>query len=80
MLDAAGVEYQAIPSRVDEAAIKARPEASGEIAEKLAQAKALDVSAARPDVWVIGSDSVVRVEGRQFDKPESREQAASTLR
>jgi septum formation protein len=80
MLDAAGVEYEAVPSNVDEASAKAEFNAPGEIAECLAQAKANDVGARRPEDWVIGSDSVVSVEGRLFDKPESREQAADHLR
>jgi septum formation protein len=80
MLDAAAVEYEASPSRVDEAAIKARLDRPEEIAGKLAEAKAVDISADRPVDWVIGSDSVVSVEGRLFDKPRSRGDAADHLR
>jgi len=80
MLDAAGVEYEAIPSRVDEAAVKRGLGNAEEIAGKLASAKAADVSAASSAEWVIGSDSVVSVEGRLFDKPNSREDAADHLR
>lgn len=80
MLDGAGVNYEAIPSRVDESAIKAELGAADEIAGELASAKAVDVSARRPGDWVIGSDSVVDVEGRLFDKPASREDAADHLR
>ncbi len=50
------------------------------IALELAKAKALEVSADRPDDWVIGSDSVVSVAGRLFDKPADRAQAAEHLR
>jgi len=78
MLDAAGVEYRAIPSQVDEAAIKQGSLAPAEIALRLAQAKALDV--ATSDDWVVGSDSVVSVDGRLFDKPSSRDHAAEHLR
>jgi septum formation protein len=77
MLDAAGVEYQAIKPNVDEAAVKARLNDSEEIAAELAALKACSV--ARDD-WVIGSDSVVSVAGHLFDKPASREQAAEHLR
>ncbi len=80
MLDAAGVEYEAIPPRIDESAIKAALRSGQEIAANLAEAKALDVSAAYPDDWVIGSDSMVSVEDRLFDKPGSREAAAEHLR
>ena len=49
MLDAAGVEYEAIPSRVDEAAIKTQLDEAEQVALGLAEAKALDVSRSRPD-------------------------------
>jgi septum formation protein len=80
MLDAAGVEYRLIPSRVDERAIKARLRTPEDIATRLAEAKAVAVSVERPDDWVAGSDSVVSVEGRLFDKPQSRTNAAEHLR
>jgi septum formation protein len=80
MLDAAGVEYEAIPSQVDEAAVKAELSTGEQLAGKLAAAKAVDVSARRPDEWVAGSDSVVSVDGRLFAKPRNREQAAEHLR
>jgi septum formation protein len=80
MLHAAGVEYQAITSRMDEGAIKARLSGATEIAATLAEAKAVDVSSGRPGEWVAGSDSVVIVEGRMFDKPASFEEAADHLR
>jgi septum formation protein len=81
MLDAAGVEYEAVPSRIDESAIKEGLRTAEQIAGILAQAKAADVSAdRRGDDWVVGSDSVVSVDGRPFDKPRSREDAAEHLR
>jgi septum formation protein len=81
MLDAAGVEYSAIPPEVDETPYKDVHERSEELARSLAAAKALRVSEATPEAWVIGSDSVVTVEdiGR-CDKPESREHAREQLR
>jgi septum formation protein len=81
MLDAAGVEYQAMPAGIDEAAVKARLDGDPEgLALELAKAKAEAVSARHPDDWVIGSDSVVGVDGRLFDKPASRAEAAEHLR
>lgn len=80
MLDAAGVEYEAIPSAVDEAAIKAELGSGDGVAQKLAEAKAIDVSLHRRDDWVVGSDSLVSVDGRQFDKPRSRDEAEQHLR
>nr|NUR37687.1 septum formation protein Maf [Sphingomonas sp.] len=80
MLDAAGVEYRPVPSNVDESALKARDNAPAEIAGDLAAAKAIDVSSSHPSKWTIGSDSVVSVDGRLFDKPRSRGEAADHLR
>ncbi|MEO7240167.1 MAG: Maf family protein [Sphingomicrobium sp.] len=79
MLDAAGVEYSAVPAGLDEAAVKARLADAADIAGSLADAKALSVSADHPDDWVIGSDSVVEVGGRLFDKPADRAAAADHL-
>jgi predicted house-cleaning NTP pyrophosphatase (Maf/HAM1 superfamily) len=80
MLDAAGVDYVAIAADVDEAAIKASLAEPAEAASALAAEKARAVSEARPADWVIGSDSVVSVGGRTFDKPRDRDQAAEHLR
>lgn len=82
MLDGAGVAFEAVPARIDERALEAEmvgadPE---EIAQALAAAKAAEVSARYPDAWVLGSDSLVSVDGHRFDKPASREQAAEHLR
>jgi nucleoside triphosphate pyrophosphatase len=80
MLDAAGVQFDVRPSNLDEAEIKVQLSTPDEIAGKLAIAKAEEVSARHPDKWVAGSDSVVSVVGRVFDKPGSREAAAEHLR
>jgi septum formation protein len=82
MLDAAGVTYEAIPAYLDERALEAglTGAAPEKIALALAEAKALAVGTERPDALVLGSDSLVAVAGRRFDKPESREQAAEHLR
>lgn len=80
MLDAAGVQYDAVPAGLDEASVKARASDPAELAVELAKAKALAVSVKRPRDWVVGSDSVVSVDGRMFDKPADRGQAAEHLR
>ena len=77
MLDAAGVAYEAAKPNVDEAALKARVHEAKVIALELAGAKALSLGGRN---WTIGSDSVVTVEGRSFDKPRHREEAAGHLR
>jgi septum formation protein len=81
MLEAAGVDYKAIPPQIDERALEAEMDGAepAEIAQALAAAKAAAVSAAHPGRWVLGSDSLVEVAGCRFDKPASREKAAEHL-
>lgn len=81
LLANAGVPCKAVSPGVDEEAIKATHGGNdAELATALAQAKALSVSRGEPDAWVIGSDSLVSVNGRRFSKPDGREEAAAHLR
>ncbi len=80
MLEAAGVAHDTEAPGIDEAAAKASGCEPPALALELAQAKAMAVSARRSGDWVIGSDSVVSVGGRLFDKPADRGQAAKHLR
>lgn len=80
MLVAAGVEHDAIAPAVDEVAVKARHTDPLQLACELAEAKAESVSRTSPEAWVVGSDSLVEVGGRLFDKPADREAAAEHLR
>jgi septum formation protein len=80
MLRSAGVEHEAIGSAVDEDAVKAKHKDPLALTSELAQAKALSVSQASLEAWVIGSDSVASVEGRLFDKARERDEAAEHLR
>ena len=80
MLRAAGVEHDAVGSGVVEESIKAASADAAALATELAQAKALSVSRTSSEAWVIGSDSLVSVDGRRFDKPADRAQAAEHLR
>ncbi|MFC4253849.1 septum formation protein Maf [Altererythrobacter xixiisoli] len=80
MLSAAGVAFEARPAAIDERAVESAlpPSSAGEIAEALARAKALAVDA--PGRLVLGSDSLVVCNGRRFDKPGNRDEAAEHLR
>ena len=80
MLADAGVEHVAMPPAIDEAPAKERGLIGEDLAYELARAKAVAVSLQRPDEWVIGSDSTISVDGRAFDKPASRGEAAEHLR
>lgn len=81
MLEAAAVHFETAPAQIDERAIEVEMGDSepDEIAQALAAAKAAAVSAERPGQWVLGSDSLVEVDGRRFSKPKSREEAAEHL-
>lgn len=81
MLEAAGVPFMALPAALDERALEsglgtAPPD---RIALALARAKAEAVSAAHPARLVLGSDSLVVCDGRRFDKPGDRAEAADHL-
>jgi septum formation protein len=80
MLGAAGVEFEVRPAAIDERALEAElgDADPASVALALAEAKALSVNGnGQP---VLGSDSVVSVDGRRFNKPASRAQAAEHLR
>ena len=73
--------FEAVPAHLDERALEAGlgsalPDA---VALALAEAKALAVSLDHHGRLVLGSDSLVEVEGRRFDKPGSRDEAARHL-
>lgn len=86
MLDAAGLGYEAIPSQVDEPAVRRALEADGggfvaasRLAIALAQAKAEDVSAANPGAVVVGADQVLAMGARLFEKPKDLDEARRHL-
>jgi septum formation protein len=81
MLEQAGVPFTARPAEIDERAIEAALGDAGPatIASELARAKALAISAEN-NAFVLGSDSLVAVDGRRFDKPRDRAEAAEHLR
>ncbi|MBM3929507.1 MAG: septum formation protein Maf, partial [Sphingomonadales bacterium] len=85
MLEAAGVAFAVERPNVDEDAAKASLLGSGtaprDVADALAQLKAVKVSAREPAALVLGSDSVVELaDGTMLDKPTSRQDAADHLR
>ena len=77
MLKQAGLQFTVIPSEVDESII---PVSSPEIyVRELAEAKARSVSEKYPKSWVIGSDTIVLINGSILGKPVSRDQARRML-
>ena len=81
MLAAAGAEHRVDPASIDESAVKAAHDGDDvTLALGLAEAKALETSRRSSENWVIGGDSLVSVDGRRFDKPTCRDEAAEHLR
>ena len=84
MLEQLGLEFEVIPSRVNESTIReTEPE---KLTTALARMKAEAVAKDSPDAVVIGSDGVVFFEGRVIGQPEGEtreekvEDARKTLR
>ena len=81
LLTAAGVSHKAFAPQVGEAEIKrAHAGNDSDLAIALAAAKALSVSTTPDDAWVVGSDSLLSVDGRRFSKPVGLDEAADHLR
>jgi septum formation protein len=83
MLTAAGVEVEIIPARIDEAAIKQSMLTAGaaprDLADRLAELKALHISARQPGRLVLGADQVLVQGGQIFDKAQSQAEARAHL-
>jgi septum formation protein len=82
MLSAAGVPFTAEPAHADEATLKAAMAGAPprDIADALAELKALKVSARHPGRLVLGSDSLaVLDDGTILDKPVDRDDARDHL-
>jgi len=84
MLEAAGLNFTAIASEVDEDTVKrsARAEGAGaaETAFLLAELKAKAVAAQHPEALVIGADQILVCENIWFDKPGNLKGARAQLR
>jgi len=82
VLDGAGVAYQARVAGVDEDAVKAGLLAEGasprDVADALAELKAIRVSRGRAD-FVIGADQTLDLDGTLYDKVETLEAARERL-
>lgn len=84
LLTNAGVPFTALPSRIDEDAIKAALLAEDatprDVADALAEFKARKIAEKHPEATVIGTDQVLEFQGQILSKPTSREEAAEQLR
>lgn len=85
MLRAAGLAFETSAAHVDEDALTASLLAAGQtprnIADALAEAKAVKISSRLPGVTVLGADSTLALDdGSMLAKPENPEDAADHLR
>lgn len=83
VLEAAAVPFESLVAGVDEDAVKAALLAEGasprEIADALAELKAIRVSRGRQG-FVIGSDQTLELEGALYDKAETLDEARQRLK
>jgi len=83
VLTGAGVPFEVSVAGVDEDAVKNAMLAEGasprDVADALAELKAIKVSRSRPG-FVIGSDQTLEFEGKLYDKAETVEAAAARLK
>ncbi len=80
LLKNAGVQYVVDVADVDEAQIKSSGyDNPQELSERLAQTKALTVSARHPGDLVIGADQVLALGNAVFDKPGSIDRVSTQL-
>lgn len=84
MLEQAGLSVEAVPARVDEAAIRdallAEQASPRDIADALAESKARKVAGKMPDRLVLGCDQVLSYKGMIFEKPPTLQAARDQLR
>lgn len=84
LLTRAGLTFETIPGRVDEEAVRQSIQADGghprDLADTLAEMKALKISDRHPEALVIGADQILDLDGRIFTKPETPDQARDHLR
>lgn len=85
MLRDAGVDVDPVSPGLDEEPLKQALRGEGasarDLADMLAEAKALKISGRRPETLVLGADQILECEDRtQIDKPRDAEEACAHLR
>lgn len=79
LLASLGLQFDVVPSQVDEEAIDVSGLTPAEVVCRLASEKAADVAQRFPGHLVLGSDTVVVLEGEIFGKPKDRQAAFEML-
>ena len=78
LMNRMGLEFSILPSQFDEQLDESRN--AELVATELALGKAEDVAKDHPDAYVVGSDTIVAVNGRQMEKPVDIEDAREMRR
>ncbi|HSX16575.1 MAG TPA: Maf family protein [Patescibacteria group bacterium] len=78
LLQQMGVQFEVVPSDYDEQLDDTRT--TDEVAIELGLGKALTVAEKYPDALVIGSDTIVTLNGKQLGKPADPDEAFTMLR
>ena len=83
LLRNAGLTVEAHPARIDEDALRAALQAEDatprDIADALAEAKALKLAQRNPTALVLGCDQILALGNRIFAKPATKDEAAQQL-
>lgn len=83
LLGNAGLDFEVIPAKVDEEAIRAGLEAEQakprDVADALAEFKARKVADRNPEAQVLGCDQVAELGGEILAKPETPDEARAQL-
>jgi septum formation protein len=83
LLRNAGLAVEAHPARIDEEALRGALQAEDatprDIADALAEAKALKLAQRHPEALVLGCDQILALGPRIFAKPASRDEARQQL-
>lgn len=83
LLSLAGLPFESVPARIDEATILSSLVAEGaaahDVADALAEMKARKIAEKHPDRLVLGCDQVLALGAELFSKPRDRDEAAAHL-
>jgi septum formation protein len=72
-----GLTFETLPADIDESYL--RGETPPAHAERLSREKALKIAADRPEALVVGSDTIVVIDGEVLGKPRDRDHAVEML-
>jgi len=77
LLKSLGIRFRAVPSSIDESLING--ESPQDNVQRLALAKATEVSARFSEKWVLGADTIVVIDNEILGKPADEQEARAML-